>query len=629
MFAPGVIGLAGHVDHGKSALVRALTGVDPDRLKEEKERGMTTDLGFVSRLLSDGRRVGIIDVPGHERFIRHMIAGASAVKAVILAVAADGGVMPQTLEHLRIAGLLGIGDGLVALTRADLADSDLRAMAADDARSAVAGTFLDGKPVIPVSSVTREGMDLLEHAVEAMAARFSCGGWSDRVFRMPVLRSFTMEGHGLVLTGVPVSGCIEKGAELEVQGLRLRVKRIFAYGNEIRKAEGPYSIALNVACAGKGGVERGDVLCEPGVLAPSLRAEAGFRPAPGAEARFRDAVNVHFFHGSTRVPARMFLFGRGGEDSFAVFSLERPVFACPGDRYIVRLPSPSMTLGGGIILSVSGMKRKARDREASLAKRRRAIGTLGGFLECLVQEAGREGAMLADLRKATLASDERLGRELAMLEESCRIARAGGEGLYVSAGIAAEVSRDVMELLRRHFSENPLSAGVGKEEAAAKLALRRQVLDFAAEGLRNRGLIRDEGGMLSLPAPGAGQEAEGSLERRILDFLRMRGMSPSPVEEIARGAGATVEDAEDSLGLLLRSGAVAAVSKVAYVHSSSIVKAHEAVLGLVAAQGKVGSATLEQAIGVTNSMATAYLEFFERQGLLRRIGKVFVSRARG
>ncbi len=635
LFAPGVIGLAGHVDHGKSALVHALTGTDPDRLKVEKERGMTTDLGFASLLLPDGRRVGIIDVPGHEKFIRHMIAGAAAIKAVVLAVACDDGVMPQTVEHLAIAGLLGVADGCVALTKADLADGDLLDLAAGEVSALVRGTFLDGKPVVPVSSRTRAGLSDLDSVIGEMASRFASADFGQKEFRMPVLRSFRIEGHGLVLTGVPISGCVARGDELEAQGLRLRVKRLQSYGEEIERSEGPSSLALNVAIAGKGTVERGDVLCAPGLLRPVERFQARFDVLPAAPRDLAGNTKVQVFHGAIRVPATMTLIGCGkagpGESVFADFRLERPLFACAGDRFVVRSPSPPATLGGGTILSTprQGAPRKAAADQLIAVEK--ALKDAAEFVELLVGSAGRDGADMDFLRRATLRTRHAMESAIGDLESRGGMVRTSRDGLFLSRDALLGMRKELLEWLRKRMALNPLEAAVTVSEAESELGWDKRVLDFVAEGLCSAGMLCLEGGSLRLPAAGRGQEEDsGPRAQAVLRFLAGRGLEPAEQGAIASAPGSGAEGLDGILGTLLRRRMIAAVAKDRFVHSDALARARTVLEELLRSRGGVaGAAAAKQALAVSNSTATMYLEFFEKEGLIARAGKLFrLARAR-
>ncbi|MBI5361993.1 MAG: selenocysteine-specific translation elongation factor, partial [Planctomycetes bacterium] len=355
---PIVIGTAGHIDHGKSTLVKTLTGIDPDRLKEEQERGMTIDLGFARFALPDGRKVGIVDVPGHERFVKNMVAGATGIDLVVLVVAADDGVMPQTREHVAILSILGVRRGLVALTKIDMVEPGLVELATEDVRSTLHGTFLEDAPILPLSSITGVGLDEFKRVLFRMASetppRSDAG-----VFRMPIQRVFSAHGFGTIVTGIPVSGSVAVGDVIEVlpKGLKSKVRGIQAYGESTDKARAGHSCALNLADVDHKDVVRGNVAAAPGFFRPVQMVGARFTALATNAKPIENRTQIRLHTGTAECVGEVVLLDQEaiepGAEGLVQLRLDEPVVCAPGDRFVLRLASPTVTLGGGVILEES------------------------------------------------------------------------------------------------------------------------------------------------------------------------------------------------------------------------------------------------------------------------------------
>jgi len=418
-----IVGTAGHIDHGKSALVRALTGVDPDRLKEEKERGITIDLGFAHLDLGEGLVASFIDVPGHERFVRNMLAGAHGIDAVLLVVAADESVMPQTREHFHICRLLGIPRGLVALTKCDVADSDLQALAEMEVRELVAGSFLEGAPILRVSSRTGQGLDALQDALRTLS-RATPPRPDGGLLRLPVDRAFTLRGFGTVVTGTLVSGALAAGEEVEVlpSGRRARVRGLQVHGLAADRVEAGHRTAVNLSGLDVDDLARGDVVTRPGTLRATSIVEAELTLLPGQRA-LKDQARVRVHIASAEVLARVrVLEGPGiaaGATARVQLRLESPSVAGRGDRLVLRSYSPAITIGGAVVVDPLAGKR-----------RRGSVSSIPGAADAaaaavrMVEEAGTSG-----LDAATLAA--RVTLPLSVLLETLRgredVVAFGGE----------------------------------------------------------------------------------------------------------------------------------------------------------------------------------------------------------
>jgi len=382
-----IVGTAGHIDHGKTALVRALTGIDADRLPEEKRRGITIDIGFADLDLGDVC-IGFVDVPGHERFVKNMLAGAHGIDLVALVIAADESVMPQTREHFDICRLLGVNKGIVVLTKKDLVDEELLQLAKAEAEALIKGSFLEGAPTIAVSSRTNEGIDELKNALRAIGssvARRSAG----YVTRLPIDRSFTMKGFGAVITGTLIAGEIKEGDELELlpEQMRVRVRGVQVHGSSVKTAFAGQRTAINLGGIESAAIERGMVLAPAGRLRPTRIVDAAVQILDDAPRGLRSRQRVRIHVGAAEVFARVRVLEDAGEikpgaKGFAQFRFESPVVAVLGDRFIIRAYSPQITIGGGVVLDPFATKHRAREFatvRAALHETTRAVSCQGAW----------------------------------------------------------------------------------------------------------------------------------------------------------------------------------------------------------------------------------------------------------
>src|SRR5262245_33336662 len=421
-----VVGTAGHIDHGKTSLVKALTGTDTDRLPEEKARGITIDLGFAFLEEPDGLTIEIVDVPGHERFVRNMLAGAGGIDLALLVIAADEGVMPQTREHLAICSLLRIKAGLVALTKTDMVEADWLELVRDDVARLLEPTFLAGCPILPVSAKTGEGIPELRAALADLARRVPTKG-TDHTARLPIDRVFTVRGFGTVVTGTLSAGrlAVEDRVEIYPRSLPSKVRGLQVHGHPVPTAEAGQRTAVNLQGIERAALERGDVLAPAGSLLPSLLVDATVELLEDAPRPLKTRDRVRFHVGTQEVMARVLLVGEPalepGGRAYARFRLEGLVVALPGDRYVIRSYSPVVTIGGGTLLEVTPprFKRKAPALQAHLALLE--TGSPADVVEEHLKQSGAAGARIADLRARTPFGLERLRELLDGLAQSSAV----------------------------------------------------------------------------------------------------------------------------------------------------------------------------------------------------------------
>jgi selenocysteine-specific elongation factor len=609
-----VVGTAGHIDHGKSTLITALTGIDPDRLEEEKRRGMTIDLGFAYLPLPSGRLVGIVDVPGHARFIRNMLAGVHGLDAVLLVVAADEGVMPQTVEHLEIVDLLDIRRGLALVTKVDLVEEDWLELVTAELSETLGRTSLRDVPILPVSAVTGQGLDELKARLDALLEETPAREDRRRP-RLPIDRVFTISGFGTVVTGTLVDGSLKVGEEVELQpaGRRVRIRGLQQHGQRVEHARPGSRVAANLVGVEKEDVRRGEVLAHPGTVPATRRVDASVRVLSGSPRPLRHGAHVLLHTGTIEVPARAIVLAgdeiEAGGSGWVQLYLGRPVAVSEGDRFVLRLPTPSATIAGGTLADVNPRRHPRHDERVWESLERRAAG------EVLQEELRKypRGITVQGLLKATLAD----GADVSTLD-----ARRAGQWLFAPeawAGITGRVRRALEEYHRVH----PLRAGMPREELKSRLGLAPPAFTPVLAELARDGTLADRGGELALPShqvqidSGAGGPAG-----RLLEILGGQGFAPPSLPEAMREAGASVEvvRALAQKGDLVRLSEDVAFTRATYDRALALVRE------VVASEGSVTVATMRDRMGASRRPVLALLEYLDAQRITRRVGDQRVLR---
>jgi selenocysteine-specific elongation factor len=629
-----IVGTAGHIDHGKTTLVRALTGVDADRLPEEKRRGITIDLGFAELDLGDVR-VGFVDVPGHERFVKNMLAGAHGLDFVALVIAADEGVMPQTREHFDICRLLAVRSGLIVLTKADAVDEELLELVRAEAEELVAGSFLEGATVIAVSARTGQGIEELKTALRASALDAPRRP-PDTVARLPVDRSFTMRGFGAVVTGTLVAGEIREGDELELLpvGARVRVRGLQVHGASVASAHAGQRTAVNLGGIDAVGVERGMVLAPTGRLKSTQIVDALVSVLNNAPRALRTRQRVRVHHGATEVLARVAVLEDAGEiapgsKGFAQLRLESPVVALPGDRFIIRTYSPQRTIAGGEILDAHATKHRGRDRASAREKLAALSGTdRASRLAFFVESAGERGLPRAEATSRTGWRDEVLDAAAAEARSSGALLEA--EGVLVAIHVFRSLMRAAIEEVEAHHRREPLSRGMARETLRERIFARaapelfRAVLKSAEEEgalVAERELVRAGGHSLEL------SPADAALRDRLEKVYRDAALEAPTLEEAFaradKGGGGRREHLRKLLQLLLDAGSLVRVREDLLFHREALARL-VAALGVYAAsrgpERLIDVAAFKELSGVSRKYAIPLLEYFDRERVTRRAG---------
>ncbi len=624
-----IVGTAGHIDHGKTALVKALTGIDADRLKEEKERGITIDLGFANLTLDDGTAIGFVDVPGHERFVKNMLAGAGGIDAVLLVVAADESVMPQTREHLEICSLLRVQRGLTVLTKIDAADPELADLAEMEAHELVKGTFLEGAPILRVSSVTGEGLPQLLAALRSCAAQVAPKDPA-RVFRLPIDRAFTMRGFGTVVSGTLIAGRVHREDDVEVLPGRqpARVRGIQVHGVAVEEASAGMRTALNLQRVELADVERGMVLAPPGTLTPTALFDVHLELLASAPAPIVRRKRVRFHAGTAEIMGHVVLVGQdvleAGEAAFARIRLERPTVALPGDRFIVRQYSPMITLGGGEILDA----RPARHRRLDPAVRERLAamqrGTLDERVLGLVEDAGVRTIDVPGVVGRLGLLPEGAAAVLRALVVTGRIRAIGDAPLVVVSTNAFERLCDrLLDEVRAFHAHNPLLAGVGREDLRGRLPREVPAALFraAVEELETRRQVAT--GQDVVHAFGR-TVTLGQEEARIRDLLAARyralGLQAPAADEVIAALGLDAPAARRIVQLMIRDQALVRVSDEMTVDREALRGLIESVKVLKTRSPRLGVKEFKDLTGLSRKFAVPLLEYLDGQRVTRRVG---------
>jgi len=605
-----VVGTAGHIDHGKSTLIQALTGIDPDRLAEEKRRGMTIDLGFAYLELPSGRQVGIVDVPGHARFIRNMLAGVQGLDAVLLIVAADEGVMPQTVEHLEIVHLLDIRRGLAVLTKTDLVDPEWLELVTTEVRERLAGTSLAGAEVVPVSALSGAGLEELKAGLDSLLDAAEPRPDLGRP-RLPIDRVFTIGGFGTVVTGTLVDGSLKVGEELEALpgGRRVRIRGLQQHNRKVEVATPGSRVAVNLIGVEKEDLARGHLLARPGAIAATNRVDAEVSVLAGAVRPLRHGAGLMLHTGTAQVAARAIVLEadeiQPGQRGWIQLYLAEPVAAAAGDHFVLRLPSPSATLAGGRFADVSPRRHPRHDAEVPASLERRMAGDV-------LQEELRKyarGITEAALLKATLAPAADLSRLAAK--------RSGG-WVFSPEAWAAIASRSVA-LLEEYHRAHPLRAGMPREELKSRLGLAPPAFGVVAGELAREGLLADRAGELALPSHQVQLDpAAGGPARQLIELLGRLPYAPPSLPEAMRESGAGPE----VLRALVKSGEVVRLSDDMAFTREAYRSALALVQQIVAAEGGVTVSRLRDAMSASRRPVLALLEHLDAERITRREGDV-------
>lgn len=627
---PVIMGTAGHIDHGKTNLIKALSGIDCDRLKEEKKRGITIELGFAYVDLPGGQRLGIVDVPGHEKFVKNMVAGAAGIDFVLLVVAADEGVMPQTREHLEICSILGIKHGLVALTKVDMVEPDLMELAQEDVRDHLQGTFLEEAPIFPVSAHTGEGVDVLRQAVVSLCGSVQIVRETD-LFRLPVDRVFSMRGHGTVITGTLVSGQIDVGDDVEVypQLKTTHVRGLQVHGQEVQRALAGQRTACNLAGVEVSSLQRGDVLARPGTLIPSQMWDLELTCLSSAPRPLRHRTELHFHHGSREVLARIFLLDRDklqpGDTALAQVRFTEPMAGVFGDRFVLRAYAPLRTIGGGRVLGPAATKIK---RHSSGVEQLQALAESGerGVVAFQLARAGQSGLDMHRLRVMTGIPGKRLENHLQDLgskQEALLFDRE--ERAYVHGQVLEELKHRLHAYVQTYHTKHPMRTGVTRSELASGWGqgMPHKLLHFLLERAARDSLVIKEGETFRLPEHRVSLAADQEKFKTLLvQRYKEAGLRPPNLREVLEELDVTAKEAAPLLRMLVEGGELVKVKEELYFDPLAIKGLKDQVRSYFEANETLHPTDFKELTGLSRKYTIPLLEFLDREKVTMRVGDV-------
>jgi len=622
-----IVGTAGHIDHGKSALVEALTGTHPDRLAEEKRRGITIDLGFAF-LEEEGVRFGFVDVPGHERFVSNMLAGAAGIDVLLLVIAADESIKPQTREHFDICRLLGVKRGVVALTKRDLVDADTLELVRMETEEFLRHSFLERAPIVPVSSKTGAGLEELKKALKTAAANVP-GKDAARYFRLPIDRAFAMKGFGSVVTGTLISGSVGAGDEVELfpGGDRLRVRGVQSGGHAVERATPGQRTAVNLAGIEHTALKRGMALAAPGKFRKTRRIDVRLESLASVR-KLKQGAKVHFHAGTAETIAEVFLHGEKellpGGSAFANLKLQEELLLLPGDRFIVRQFSPVVTIGGGVVLDALARRPMRRDTGRA------------AFLEIL--EKGNHEEMLAAMTERALFGlnleeivartgwlENEIRAAAQKLSATARVRVVAAEPLVLVSGkLFEEVRKKILEKVEKFQKENPLLPGISREDLRASLGKRVRTETFRAalEDLTAQGKVETPGELVKK----AGSEIalrpeEAKAKEQIEAAFAAASLAVPSVQEVLQKLAVETKRAEKLLQILLREKSLVRVSPDLIFHRQALAQLKEQLFTYKKAKGdRISVPLFKELTGITRKYAIPLLEYLDRERVTRRAG---------
>ncbi len=621
-----VVGTAGHIDHGKSSLVRRLTGIDPDRLPEEKDRGLTIDLGFAPMQLPGGELVGIIDVPGHEKFIRNMVAGASGIDLVVLVVAADDSVMPQTLEHLSIMTILGVQRGIIAINKIDLVDEEMLELVEEEIRDTVKGTFLEDAPMMRVSAETEAGIDELREAVVSMIDELPSRE-TDGVFRLPIQRVFSAKGHGTVVTGVPVSGSVSKDDRLEILPgeHKGRVRGLQAYKVTVDRARAGHSTAINLADVNYKDLTRGMVAATPGYFTATEMLEVSLRALSSLPNALTHRMPIRFLQGTMEAVGRLYLLDcttlEPGDEAVAQIRLEEPVVVAPGDRFVLRQTSPMITLGGGEILDRSRWRLKTgKDFVVESVRRKMsALDSPQDYLRSLLRDALLEIHTTEDLSRRMTITQEQVSQYLQELTEAGDLKALPGDRWLVQEGVRMAGER-ITGAIEAAFREDPYRVSVKALEIRDALRLEETFLEAVYQQLVEEERVhRLRGGRLSLPGyePPIPEGERQALEK-YRNYLSEHLFEAARNEDLAPMLGTSEALIGKLQSLLVDRGELVRLTPDVVLLEEAILEAVRRLAAHHETAGPFSAAEAKDLLGTTRKFAIPLLEYLDKQGWTRR-----------
>ncbi len=628
-----IIGTAGHIDHGKTALVKALTGIDADRLEEEKRRGITIDIGFAHLNLKaptgEDLRLGFVDVPGHERFVRNMLAGIGGIDLVLLVVAADEGIKPQTVEHFDICRLLSIRRGITVITKADTVDPETLDVVRMELEDFLRGSFLEHAPMVAVSALKGSGLEDLKRELAKASAEVSAKD-SAALFRLPIDRVFTMKGFGTVVTGTLIAGTVKKEEELEIfpSGRRVRVRGVQVHGKPADQAIAGQRTALNLAGVNVEDLARGMTLAPPGLLRTSRRLDVSLSVLPSARV-LKDRARVHLHAYTSETIAEVVLFSakelKPGESGFAQLRLAEPVLLLPGDRFILRQFSPVVTIGGRLVIDAAPLARRTKQASQDIESLKLlAEGTHEQILAARISRREADGLPLIDALAETGWPPSLVASTATALVSPKAVPDLRALRLnefLVSQVAAAQASEALLAALKKFHDANPLVAGISKEQLREKLRLRPEIFTGLLDLLAKEKKLEVAGEQVRLPGRGVVmKDEEAEAKKKIEDAFASAGLEVPYLKDVLAKLPIDKARAQKIVTLLLRDRVLIKVSDDLVFHRSTLDELRKRLLAFKSKSASIDVAGFKDLTGVTRKYAIPLLEYFDRERVTRRVG---------
>ncbi len=620
-----VIGTAGHVDHGKTLLIKSLTGINTDRLKEEQKRGITIDLGFAFLTLPNGERVGIIDVPGHEKFVKNMLAGAGGIDLALLVIAADDGVMPQTREHLGILSLLGIEEGLIVVTKTDLVEEGWVELISEDIRAAVQGSFLESAPILPVSAYTGDGMENLRNELMLLTEK-TVSKNTQKAFRIPVDRVFTAEGHGTVITGTLIEGQLHLNDEVEIypHGLHTRVRNLQVHAKDVQTAYAGQRVAVNLAGVKKDEVQRGNTLAVPASMENSRMLDVKLKALPDSPRVLLNGSRLHFYHGTRDLLAKLVLLGKDelkpGEEAYAQLRFSEEIATKKGDRFVVRFYSPIETVGGGIILDPCPSKHKRNDVSVQENLKVREHGSTTDNIHQAIEDGSPQLVPLKEIQKQLVLDDETFRSELEQLLKEKRVRMVSAK-VAMGTQYQHQLGEKLHNILSCYHEENPLQAGMRRDELRGKLLHKCEIslADKVLALFEEDALIIFKDQKVAL----AGftiqfSEKDAKMATEIEQLFLNGGFAPPSIEEALAPYTKEKAAAKRVFDALLDNGTLTLASPQIFFHSNIIAQAKEQTKTFIEQNGSITLAQFRDLFSTSRKFALPILEYFDNQRFTRK-----------
>ncbi|MGD2098978.1 MAG: selenocysteine-specific translation elongation factor [Desulfobacterales bacterium] len=626
-----ILGTAGHIDHGKTSLIKAISGTDTDRLKEEKERGITIELGFAALDLPSGQHLGIVDVPGHEKFVKNMVAGATGIDIVVMVIAADEGVMPQTREHMEICTLLGVEYGLVAVTKIDMVDEEWLELALEDIRDFVKGTFLEDVPVATVSSKTREGIPEFINILDELAAKIPDRPPSD-LFRLPIDRVFTMKGFGTVITGTLISGQIRVGESIMIYPSKItsKVRGIQVHNQSSDHASAGMRTAINFQGLEREAISRGEVLSKPGSLAASYMVDASLHYLASNKKPLKNRRRVRFHTGTSEVLGNIILLDREelapDEATPVQLRLDAPVALVKDDRFVIRSYSPVYTIGGGKVLNPIPPKHKRFKPDVVDGLKALEHQAPEAIIVFQVEAAGYQGVSFAHLKMMTNLPDKQLEKILQNLLSQKTLIQVDKENrVYIHSNGFEALKDQIRHQLGNYHRANPLKAGMSKEELKTKFPTlpKSKLFNLAFNQMTKEETIAQEKNIIRLASHAVslgGKQAD--VKDKILKTYRQAGLQPPYFKELAKSLESDVNHAKAVLMHLVAEGAIVKVKEDLFFHTKAIKDLKLKLTKFLEAQGEITTPQFKEMTGVSRKFVIPLAEYFDSTSVTLRVGDV-------